>query len=143
MLVGSIALALAAAFTGAALYINVAEQPARLKLDARSLLLEWKPSYRRGFQMQASLAAAAGLVGMLAAWQTTNWLWLAGGVLMLANWPYTLVCLMPTNQRLEATAPEAADGRTRVLVETWGRLHAVRSSLGAAATLTYLAANSA
>src|SRR6516164_7830699 len=105
MLAGDLALAVAAIFAGAAFYISFAEQPARLELDDRALLAEWKPAYKRGFAMQAPLAIVGFLLGLLAWWQTTDWRWALGALVLIANWPYTLFVILPTNTELEAIGP--------------------------------------
>jgi len=140
MLVGHLALVVAALFTGAAGYINVAEQPARLGLDDQALLIEWKPSYKRGLSMQAPLAIVGFVLGLIAWWQSGQWLWAVGAVLMGANWPYTMLCILPTNNRLMAINPADANPTTRATIQNWGKLHAGRSTLGALAVLSFLAA---
>ena len=138
MLAGQLALTIAAVFAGAAIYINFDEQPARLQLDDRALLAEWKPAYKRGYMMQASLAIVGGLFGLAAYVSTLDWRWLLGAVVLLANWPYTIFVIMPTNRRLMDTPLEAATGETRRMLERWGTLHAGRSVLGLVATLMFL-----
>lgn len=142
MTAGLIALVVAALFVGAALYINVAEQPARLKLDDRALLMQWQPAYKRGLVMQASLAVVGFLFGTATWWQTGRVTFLVGGAVLLSNWPYTLLGIMPTNRVLMATSPNDASTTSRRLVVRWGWgwLHAVRTALGLAATLIFLLA---
>jgi len=138
MLAGHLALTAAAAFAGAAFYINIAEQPARLALDDRSLLAEWKPSYARGLVIQASLAIISGLLALAAWWIGGNARWALGAVLMLANWPWTLFIMLPTNNRLKAIPKTEAGATSRALILSWGRLHAVRTALGIAAVIADL-----
>ena len=141
MLTGLLALAVAAAFAGAAVYVSLCEHPARLALDDRALLTQWKPSYRRGAAMQASLALIGTLLGLAAWWQIGGWLWLAGSVSLILPWPFTLLVIRPTNNLLLATDLQEAGSRSRELLETWGRLHAVRTALGVLATLLFLSAS--
>ena len=137
MLIGELALIAAALFAGAACYVSFAEHPARLALDDAAALAQWKPSYARGKIMQASLALIGGGLAFYLWWTSLNWLWLIGALLLLANWPFTLLAIMKVNHRLEE--PEA-DGETRMRLEQWGRLHAVRAMLGVASAAAMLAA---
>ena len=134
MIVGLFALTVAAIFFGAAFYVNFAEQTARLHLDDRSMLIQWKPAYKRGYMMQATLA----VLGVIAWWQTGIWLWLFGALVLVANWPYTVFVIMPTNAKLMAADPVSAGPDTRALVQKWSTLHAVRTALGLAATLIFI-----
>lgn len=138
MFMGLLALTAAALFAGAALYINIAEQPARLTLDDRALLAQWKPAYARGFTMQATLAVVGFLLGVAAWWSLNNVMWLAGAIVLLANWPYTLLVIMPVNHELNAIELDRAGPGSRALIVRWGGLHARRTMLGFLATVLFL-----
>jgi hypothetical protein len=71
MFAGQLAFLAAAVFARAAVYITALEQPARLGLDARSLLTQWTPAYARGAAMQAPLAIVGFLLGLVA-WGETD-----------------------------------------------------------------------
>ncbi len=138
---GSLALTVAAVFAGAAIYVALCEQPARLALDDRALLQEWKPSYKRGAAMQASLSIIACVLGAIAWWQSDDWRWLAGTLAIIAPWPYTLLIIKPTNDQLLSTDLAAAGPRSRTLIEKWGKLHWGRTAFGILGTLAFLAAS--
>ena len=88
--------------------------------------------------MQATLAIASGALGLLTAWLSKDLRWIVGAVLILVNWPFTLLGIMPTNHNLKAISEKDAGPASRAMLETWGRLHLVRTLLGSAATAAYL-----
>jgi uncharacterized membrane protein len=88
--------------------------------------------------MQAPLAIVGFMLGAAAWWQAGGLVFLIGALLMLANWPWTLLVIMPTNNILMATAPADAGDATRTLLVKWNMLHAVRTVLGALATVSFL-----
>jgi Domain of unknown function (DUF1772) len=128
----------AALFAGAALYINVAEHPARMSIDTRSAAVQWAPSYRRATWMQAPLAIVSFLAGAGAWLASGGVLWLAAALLIGAVVPITFLVIMPTNRQLLAPGRELDSLETRVLLDRWGRLHAIRSAASAVATVLML-----
>src|SRR6266404_4128928 len=89
-------------FTGAAIYVNLVEHPARLEPGTAAAVRQWRPSYRRGTVMQASLA----VVG------------------------FTLIVIFPTNKQLSDADLDVGSTKAAVLLDKWNRLHAVRSAAG-------------
>ena len=132
-----IALTSAALFAGAAGYISMVEHPARLLLDDEPLLAQWQPSYAKALPIQSGLAILGGVCGLAAWYLSGRWFWIAGSIVLLANWPFTIIAIMPTNKRLQAVRPAQAGQETRAMLLSWGRLHNVRSLLGLTSTLLF------
>ena len=132
-----LALALAAAFFGIAIYITLAEQPARLALADGPSLEQWKISFGVGIVLQGVLTVVAGLAGLGTAWVLRDARWAVGGALMLANWPWTLLMVSPTNAALLATVAEAAGPESHSLIAHWGLVHSGRTAIALAALAVY------
>jgi len=125
-------------FTGAAIYVNAVEHPARLSCGAELAVREFGPSYHRATLMQAPLAIAGCLLGLWSAWARGD-AWLASGAILLgAVVPFTLVVMLPTNNQLVDPGLDPRSQRATQLLIRWGRLHAVRSALSSAAFLLFL-----
>jgi len=135
-------IALAAIFFGIAAYITLAEQPARLALSPGPMLAQWKISFSSGIVIQGALAILTALAALTAGWLTRDWRWFAGGLLMLANWPWTLALIAPINAALLGTAPDAAGAASVELIQRWGQLHTVRAGISLTALALFLWASS-
>jgi hypothetical protein len=125
-------------FTGAAIYVNLVEQPARLSCGIALAITEWRPSYRRGSVMQASLAVSGSVLAFLSAWISRDPRWIVGGILLFAVVPFTLIVIFPTNKKLQSQQLDITTPHAENLLRLWNRLHAVRSGLGLLAFLVFL-----
>ena len=133
MIFEALATICAGLFAGAAVYITFVEHPARLECGTELAAREFGPSYRRASWMQASLAAGGFLLSLVAAFQGRGLPVLVAGVVLGSVIPFTLLVMLPTNQRLLAARLDHGSAETAGLLVRWGRLHAVRSVLGVAA----------
>ncbi|MGH8549879.1 MAG: DUF1772 domain-containing protein [Methylococcales bacterium] len=125
-------------FTGAAIYINLVEHPARMGCDTITAATVWAPSYKRATVMQASLAILSFLAGVSAGLLGGGILWLTGAGAIGLVVPFTFIAIMPVNHQLLEPGRDLASDETRELLEKWGRLHAVRSVLSLAGSVIYL-----
>lgn len=128
----------AALFAGAALYITVAEHPARMALDTRAAALQWVPSYKRATWMQAPLALLSFLSGAAASLMGAGPGWMVAAVLIGLVVPFTFMVIMPTNHRLLAPDRDLGTVETRSLLEHWAKLHTVRTTLSLLATILFM-----
>ena len=125
-------------FAGAAIYITVVEHPARLACGTALAATVFGPSYKRAAVMQAALALLATLAGVAVAINEGAGLWFVGACLIFLVVPFTFLGIMPTNKCLLDPERDRASEETQVLLEKWGRLHAVRSVSSFAASILYV-----
>jgi len=134
---GSLALAFAALFSGAALYVNVVEQPARLALDDKAMLTEWGPSDQRGVALMAGLSLIAAVLGLSAYFSSGDVRWAIGAVFIVLSWPYTFYAMAPLNNQIIALTSRDV-GAARALVRQWGLMEYGQTAIGIVACAIFL-----
>jgi hypothetical protein len=134
---GLFAFATAAIFLGAALYINLVEQPARIALDARSMVREWIPSNRRGFVLLSALAIISAVLAYVEYAYTGDVRWIIGGTVILSSWPYAYFVVVPVNIWLCAIPASAARSAARELMREWGLLEWGETAIAFAACCVF------
>jgi hypothetical protein len=127
-------------FAGAALYVSLVEHPARMSCGTELAAAEFGPSYKRATVVQVSLAVVAAVAGVIGGLLGGGAVWFLAAGAIFAAIPFTLVFMLRINNRIMDPARDKASAETRVLLERWGRLHAVRTTLSLAASLLFIVA---
>jgi hypothetical protein len=137
MIWGTLALAFAAAFTGASFYVNWVEQPARLRLDEEALLSEWGPSDSAGVALLAALALLAAVAGFIAYFESEDVRFAFGALIIIASWLYAFFVMSPLDNQIRSLRGGDV-AAARALVRQWGIVESGLTAIGAAAVLMFL-----
>ena len=135
MILELVALMCTGLFAGAAVYVTLVEQPARVECGAVLAVTQFRPSYRRAAAMQATLAAV-GCLAAVGAWaQGRGALVLVAGLLLGVLIPFTLIVILPSTKRLLDPELDPGSAEAAALLTRWGHLHAVRSAVAVVALM--------
>lgn len=116
-------------FAGVALYINVAEHPARMTIPIEYAVSQWAPSYKKAAMLQASLAMISILGGLISFLISGGSQYLISALLMAFVFGFTMTVIMPVNKKLLSlkTMEEKKQKQVETMLIKWNRLHAVRT----------------
>jgi uncharacterized membrane protein len=128
----------ASLFTGASIYINLVEHPARMSCGTRLAVTEFAPSYKRATVMQVLLAIVA-FISSLTAWLLNSGsYWLIGGCLIVLVIPFTIITILPVNKKLLDPFLDKDSLYARQLLNRWAILHGARSLLSLTSLVIFL-----
>lgn len=125
-------------WAGAAFYISFSEHPSALKVGVRFATEYFRPMSKRTAPLMMVLAAVGGGAAIWAWLSEAGVWWLVGGVLLLGMFPFTAIFIVPTNLKLLKVDPLESGEEAAALHARWGRMHALRTMIGAVAFPLFL-----
>jgi hypothetical protein len=125
-------------WTGAALYIGIAEHPAALKVGLGFATEYFRHMSKRTAPLMMILAAIGAVAGIVAWISGDGMLWLIGGIILAAMFPFTAILIVPTNLALLRIDADHAPERAAALHARWGLMHHLRTIIGTPAFGLYL-----
>ena len=121
-------------FAGAALHVNLVEQPSRNDLPINMAVHQFQTSFYRVAKYQTIYVLISSFLIIYKWFHDSNVWWLFCAGLLLSIVPFTLFCLMPINrQLLEPSAVNKSieslnlEKYYRKLMREWNILHFVRT----------------
>ena len=126
-------------FAGASAYVSVVEHPSWIESGAAVAIKHFGPSTRRAGAMQGGLAMLGLLTSAVAWFQGAGVGWLVGGLLLATLVPFTFIVIVPVNRRLLDSRLDPGSPEAAWLLSRWGQLHAVRTLVGVAAFVAFVA----
>ena len=136
----SVAVLAGGLFAGSALYITIVEAPAIREVGLDDHWQFFPHVYKRAAASQSCYTAIAGLAGIIHGTRVINApfyrnLWIAAGSIFLGMFPYTLICMIPTNQTIiddnksikSGKQSEFNTDKRTELLDKWTLLHLVRT----------------
>lgn len=114
-----IATLFSALFTGASIYINFVEHPARVSCGTALAVTEFGPSYKRATIMQVLLAIISFLAASMAWLYEAGVYWLIGGVLIVLVIPFTALAILPINKQLLSPSLDKNSDYAYRLLDRW------------------------
>jgi anthrone oxygenase-like protein len=123
-----IAILSAAFFAGGGLFVSIVIYHA-IMMDMASAVAHFGRIYNKAAPWQGSNAIICLAAAVIVSALSGDWWWAIGGLLVGASIPFTLLVMMPVNNRLlDEKAPPAPDEAV-ALLKRWGTLHWVRNVL--------------
>jgi hypothetical protein len=133
-----IATLLAGLWAGCSVYIAVAEHPSALKVGVGFATDYFRVMSRRTAPLMMILAGLSGAAALYIWFTAGGAGWLLGAVLMIGMFPFTGLLIVPTNLKLLKVDCEQSPDEALALHRNWGRMHLLRTLIGAPAFLIFL-----
>lgn len=125
-------------FAGAALYVSLVEQPARMACPIPVALAAVRVIAAAVMQVILAIGCVAGAIAAYYLGRGISSL--VAGIVLATVVPWTLIVIMPVNRRLMDESRTSETPETDVLLKKWGRLHNVRT-IASILALVILGAN--
>lgn len=126
-------------FAGAATYISFSEVPALNKSGPNELWHFFPYMYHNAARMQAPLAVLSGATGVIYSLRIAKSspdlakVWMGAALSFIAIVPYTLILMMPTNNRIiNSNKTLENESEKKELLNKWSKLHLVRTVVSVA-----------
>lgn len=127
-------------FFGAALYINLAQHPATIKVGGDFASKFFPPMYAKASTLQVFLALAGTILGVLAWLYSQEILWLIGALFLVSVVPITIFLIKPINDQLLYPTHELKSEEVMALLKQWNPKHWIRSIASFLSFICYLLA---